>query len=360
METSNNLPSNSIEKQEQQSQNFSTLTSNNNVTTKPKSSKTRILWLAIIIFICVIGFIGWIFVKNINTTSNIPQSPQIRQNINERGILRVGENIDEDGLAADTKEFQPFINYLVAHLRQYGYTKGEFVGTHSVSEMAEMVREGKIDIVVDSAFPVYVVGQLANAQVIADRWKGGVGTYHSAIFVKQTSSIQTINDLKGKILAFDSNTSTVGYFLPKAELIKQGYTLTQKINPTDACSSKEICYIFVHGNVYASVEKGIIPAGAENEYEINDYFGNKIINYRIINRSPDISRFLVATSSSMDPKLTDTIKNILFTMDQNPQGRQTLHSFADTAKFTPIENNDAAYGEIKSLSNVVEDEIIKQ
>jgi len=359
MDTTNNIPSGPNDPQETVTQSPSVTPSNSFQNTHQNhSSRLFGKWIIIIIiFICLIEGITWYLPKILNQQK--PQL-QISQNDNQKGVLYVGENIDEDGLAVDTKEFQPFINYLLSKLGTYGYTKAEFVGTTSVSEMAGLVREGKIDIIIDSAFPVYVVSKLAGTQVIADRWKGGVGTYHSAIFVKKESTINTLDDLKGKILAFDSTTSTVGYFLPKAELIKEGYTLLQKKTPSDSCPSTAICYVFVHGNVYENVAKGIVPAGAESELEIDGYFGKSIINYRIIKRLPDIPRFLVATSSNLNPSMTNTIKNTLFTMDQSSEGRTILKSFADTAKFTPVANNDASYGVIKDLSDLVEAEIIQQ
>lgn len=328
---------------------------------KQEKGSGSLVILICIIFLFVIGVAGWYFyTSSVQQKANM-QITQITQPT-ETGVLRVGETIDEDGLAADTKEFQPFIDYLVQNLatKGFSYTKGEFVGAHSVSEMAQLVREGKIDVVIDSAFPVYVVDKLAGAQVLLNRWKGGVETYHTAIFVKQNSPIKTLDDLKGKILAFDSTTSTVGYFLPKAELIKQGYTLTQKDKPTDACKQTEICYTFVHGNVYESVASGIVPAGAESELEIDAYFGEKITNYRIISRTSDILRFLVATKGTMDPKVRSAIRDILVNMNQTSEGRTVLNAFADTAKFTPVDNTDTTYGVIKDLSSLVEDEIVRQ
>src|SRR5258708_164176 len=318
------------------------------------------LIIIIVVAVVLAGGIGWYVYTNQIKQQPIAQNLFPTQTVAEKGVLRVGETIDEDGLAADTKEFQPFIDYLVSKLGDKGYTKGEFVGVKTVSEMAQLVREEKIDIIIDSAFPVYVVGKLAGAVPIADRWKGGAQIYHSAIFVKQNSPVKTLDDLKGKMLAFDSTTSTVGYFLPKAELIKQGYTVTQKNKPTDACQPTEICYTFVHASVYETVAKGITPAGAESELEIDGYFKDKIKDYRVISRSLDIYRFLVATNGNMDPNLQNEIKNILFTLDATPAGRKILDSFAQTAKFTSIESTDAVYGVIKDLSSLIEDEIVRQ
>lgn len=326
---------------------------------KQKGSAGLVI-LVIIVVILLIGGVGWYFFHKTTQLRQTLQQTGAVQSSGEKNVLYVGETIDEDGLAADTKEFQPFIDYLVSKLGSQGITKGQFIGTTSVSQMSQLVTQGKIDVVIDSAFPVYVVSKLAGAEVIADRWKGGVGTYHSAIFVKQNSLIKTLDDLRGKMLAFDSKTSTVGYFLPKAELIKQGYVLTEKANPTDPCLPREICYVFVHGNVYDSVANGIVPAGAESELEIDAFYGASISNYRIISKSPDISRFLVATRSDLNPTLRDAIKNELFTMDSTQQGKSVLTSFANTAKFTAIDPTDTTYTVLGGLTDLVEDEIVKQ
>lgn len=326
-----------------------------------KNKQGGSIGISILLGIIVLGIITgtlWYIKQSQQGTPSVQPTPQVATS--ETGVLRVGENIDEDGLQADTKEFQPFIDYLVSKLKDQGYTRGEFVGTKSVSEMAQLVREKKIDIVIDSAFPVYVVGKLAGAIPVADRWKGGAATYHTAIFVKQDSPIQTLDDLKGKILAFDSTTSTAGYFLPKAELIKQGYTMTQKNSLKDPVNPNEIGYFYVHGNVYESVANGTVPAGAESELEIDGYFGDKIKNYRIISKTPDILRFLVAVRGDLDSNTTSLIKDTLFSMDTTPEGRKVLDSFAQTAKFTPVTSTDSAYGVIKDLTNIVEEEIIRQ
>lgn len=325
-----------------------------------KGSADLFIIIGIIVFGLIIIGGGWYLYMKSSKPKPITAVIAPQPTANAAGVLRIGQTIDENGLTADQKEFQPFIDYLVSKLAGQGITKGEFVGATSVSEMAQMVRDGQIDMVIDSAFPVYVVDKLAGGQVLADRYKGGPGTYHTAIFVKQNSSIKTLDDLKGKMLAFDSKTSTVGYFLPKAELIKQGYTLVQKTSPTDNCPLTDICYVFVHKSVYETVAHGDTPAGAESELEVDAYFGNQISNYRIISRTPDILRYVVATSAIMKPSLRDAIGNILFSMNTTPQGRIILDSFAQTAKFTPVTDTDAAYGVISDLSSIVEDEIVRQ
>ncbi|MDE2588937.1 MAG: PhnD/SsuA/transferrin family substrate-binding protein, partial [Patescibacteria group bacterium] len=77
-------------------------------------------------------------------------------------------------------------------------------------------------------------------------------------------------------------------------------------------------------------------------------------------RSPDIYRFLVATSPQMSSSLRSAIETVLVTMHTTDEGRNVLSSFGDTTKFTAIENTEATYGIISNLSSVVESEIVSQ
>ncbi len=279
----------------------------------------------------------------------------------QSGVLRVGTIIDENGLAADKAEFQPFIDYLVGQLHDQGITKGQFVAETSVSNMAKLLREGKVDLYIDSIFPVFVADRLSGSSLIADRWKEGVEKYHTAIFVPKASPIKSVADLKGKLIAFDSSTSTVGYFLPKAELTKLGYKLTQKQKTTDTVASDEIGYVFVHDKVFDSVQDAVTPAGAESEQEIRDHFGATFDQqYRVVMTTPDVLRFAVTGRSDLSLKLRTAIKATLLSMDQAAAGKQALKDFSDTAKFTDVgTDSDTAYGEIQKLTDLVEQEIVQ-
>jgi phosphonate transport system substrate-binding protein len=279
---------------------------------------------------------------------------------NSNSVLRVGTTIDEDGLVANTQEYTPFINYMATQLHSQGIIKAEFVPQTSVSAVVKSINQGKTDVYIDSVFPVFVADRLSGSKLLADRWKEGVEKYHTAIFVKQNSPIKTVADLNGKIIAMDSNTSTVGYFLPKAELLKAGYKLNEKQQASDSVSNSEIGYQFVHGKVFDSVANGVLPAGAESEQEIRDHFGASFDqDYRIIMTSPNVLRFAVTTRPGMQPALRAAIKNTLLNMDQSDNGKFVLQKFSDTAKFTDVGNDtDAAFGEIQKLTDYVEQEII--
>ncbi len=325
--------------------------------TAPKARSPKALWMVVVAAVLLVGGLGAWYLMRPPKPASVTTTPTPAA----AGVLRVGTIIDEDGLEADTKEYRPFLDYLASQLHDQGITKAQFVAKTSVSDMAKSLRQGEVDVYIDSIFPVFVADRLAGSQLMADRWKEGVEKYHTAIFVKKDSPIKTVADLKGKTLAFDSSTSTVGYFLPKAELAKAGYKLTEKAKTTDPVAADEIGYTYVHDKVFDDVAGGVTPAGAESEQEIRDHFGATFDqNYRIIMTSPDVLRFAVTARKDLNPKLRAALKTLLFGMDKSAAGKDVLKQFSDTAKFTDVPaDSDAAYGEIRNLTDYVEDEIVR-
>src|SRR5258708_3709422 len=298
-----------------------------------------------ITLLLLIGFGIFFYQRQLQSQST--QTSSSNQTTIEKNVIHIGFTIDEDGLDANTKEFQPFVDYLASQLQDQGITAGKLVPAKSFAEMAQLVRQGKVDVYIDSAFPVFVVNELAGAKVLANRWKGGVETYHSIIFVKKDGPIKKLDDLKGKIISFGAPNTTTGYFLPKAELIQQGYKLTLKQSPTDHVAPDEIGYIFAGDKIYDNVTNGVTAAGGENEDEVKAFYKDTFPQYTAISKTTDILRFLVATRSDMSPQLRTKIQTVLVNMDKTPQGQTVLKEFAETARVTPVSSDDVAYGEIK-------------
>jgi phosphonate transport system substrate-binding protein len=69
----------------------------------------------------------------------------------------------------------------------------------------------------------------AKAMIVAqDRWHGNT-SYRARIFVRKDSGLKTLEELRGKTIAFVDPTSTSGYVWPMVMLIKRG--LVQNKDP---------------------------------------------------------------------------------------------------------------------------------
>src|SRR4029434_5166415 len=96
-------------------------------------------------------------------------------------------------------------------------------------------------------YPTYVVNQVHGAgKLLVRRWKGGKAEYRSLIATNKNGGTNRIQDLRGKIIAFEDAESTSGYFLPQFFLPRNGF----KVLPVSALSATvpatEVGYVFAH------------------------------------------------------------------------------------------------------------------
>ena len=142
----------------------------------------------------------------------------------QEGVIKVGTITNTP--KKEVEKYQPFADYLASHLKDQGIKLGEVVMASSISEMASLLKTGEIDLYVDSPFPVLEIEALSGAKPLLRRWKKGVAEYRSVIFVRKNGGINSLEDLKGKMIAFEDPFSTSGYFLPKATLMQAGIVIS--------------------------------------------------------------------------------------------------------------------------------------
>ena len=248
-------------------------------------------------------------------------------------VATIGENA-----ADETKKFWPFTRYLAKELQSAGIDEGKVVVAKDMAQMAAFLREGKVDLYIDSAFPIIAVNHLSGAKFLARRWKKGIGEYHSAIFTRKDSGINRLEDLKGKFIAFEEPYSTSGYFLPKMALVQAGLKLADKKAATDPLGSNEVGYLFSRDdtNTMWWVVKGKVAGGAiDNQNYTNEAKGD-IDQLKVLHKTMSIPRQVVSYRGDLAQSLAGTIKQILLRMDQSEEGKKILQEFERTTKFDDL------------------------
>jgi phosphonate transport system substrate-binding protein len=260
---------------------------------------------------------------------------------------------------AERAVFEPFAEYLADQLLRNTNRPGEVVVAESTAEMAQMLRTGRVDFYFDSPFPAYVVSELAQSRPLVVRWKKGVETYKSAIFTKRNSGVMSLEDLRGEVVAFEHPDSTSAYLLPKSILLKQGLQLARKAGAEDVVQDESVGYYFTGDDkaVVQDVLSGTAVAGAQNLDEIEEFSQESEDDLRILATSPEVYRHIGVVSREVPGGLRTRLREVLFAMDESPEGRRVLRDFENTTKFTPIP--DDAYEHVRSLSDLVELEIIQ-
>ncbi|MFC4454603.1 phosphate/phosphite/phosphonate ABC transporter substrate-binding protein [Deinococcus sonorensis] len=118
--------------------------------------------------------------------------------------------------------------------------------------LVEATRSGKLDFAWLSPVSYVQAHDQAGAQVLLKSVRNGGPYYWSAFVVRKDSGIKTLNDLRGKTVAWIDPTSAAGYTFPRALLVSKG------INP-DTFFSKQT-FAGKHDAAVLSLANGTVDA----------------------------------------------------------------------------------------------------
>ncbi len=270
---------------------------------------------------------------NLSATNH--SHPKTDTSAAEKVIVRIGTIGNEPH--GEIRKFQPLVDYLNNNLAQ-----GKFVfkgaAASSVPGMIALFKEGMMDVYIDSPFPTYQVAESVGLVVWLRRWKKGIAEYHSVVFVRKDSRITSLEELKGKVIAFEDRFSTGSYALPKAALIGSGLVLVEQSDPYMSVAGDDVAYVFSVDDkttVGWVLEREVI-AGAMNNLDFVHLTGPRRYILRIIHKTETVPRHLVSYRPGLDPSLVQHLRNALLTMHETENGRKTLRAFEITARFDKI------------------------
>ncbi|HEV8719601.1 MAG TPA: phosphate/phosphite/phosphonate ABC transporter substrate-binding protein [Candidatus Binatia bacterium] len=240
----------------------------------------------------------------------------------------------------DTREpleehFRPMVDYAAGKLSPTGETKGMVIVAPTSGQMMKLLEEKRVDFYMESPYPTYLINRLGAARLLLRRWKGGLGEYRSLIFTSKESKVKRLDDLRGKIIAFEDPGSTSGYLLPKVFLLKKGFSVTEKADLGSKVSSREIGYIF--GNTSKDIVNLVLQEKvAAGAFSTDDYAGledkSKTL-ISILSETESVPRHLVSVRKDLPEPVVKRLKEIFLSMDQNEEGQKILRQTDGTTKF---------------------------
>jgi len=231
--------------------------------------------------------------------------------------------------------FRPFVSHVVSRLEEAGIGRGRIVVVDSISKMVEELKNGRVDVYIDSPFPVAFVGKRTEIDLLLRRWKRGSDTYRSVVFTRADSGVESVAGLAGKMIAFGEPFSTSGFLMPKAALASTGLRLDNYEDAAVSVPHDRVGYVFSNDaeNTLFWVLKSKVHAGAVNEDYFEALAGSRISELKIILTTNAVPRNLVCARQDLDPKITDALRTTLLGMDEDEEGAAVLKGFEETAKF---------------------------
>lgn len=255
---------------------------------------------------------------------------------------------------------RPFADFVAANLHDVGIGRSRVEVVASLSRMVEEIREGRVDILIDSPFPAAFVCQHGDVEPILRRWKRGSDVYRSVIFTRVDSGVESVEGLAGRIIAFGEPFSTSGFLMPKAALASAGLRMVNYEDPAASIPPDRVGYIFSNDaeNTMFWVLKHKVTAGAVNADYYEALAGDRIGELRVLLTTEAVPRNVVCVRKSLDPKVVQAIGEVLLEMHLSDRGREALERFEETARFDRFPGGpEGDLGIIKTLLPHVQEDL---
>jgi phosphonate transport system substrate-binding protein len=243
------------------------------------------------------------------------------------------------------EHFRDFVRYVARKLSSASAIEGRIVVAPTQSGLANLLTEQKVDFYMESPYPTYLINNVYGAgKLLLRRWKGGMAEYHALIFTKKNSETRRLEDLRGKIIAFEDPGSTSGHFLPKFFLSRRGFKLSEKTRIEPNVSPGEVGYIFVYSRDKI-VDLVLIKSVAAGAFSNDDYATldeRKKSDITILAETDRLPRHLLSIRRDLAPVLVNRLEKLLLSMHQDPEGRLILQRTDGTTKFDALPGGESA------------------
>ncbi len=237
-------------------------------------------------------------------------------------VLRVSAIPDEAPTELQ-KKFKPLGDYLAKELGM----EVKFVPVTDYAATVEGLAGGHLDLVWYGGFTfVQARRRTGNAIPLVQREEDA--RFHSKFIARAGSGITTLADLKGKTLAFGSESSTSGHLMPRYFLMQSG------IQPDKDRS--RYAFSGAHDATAKWVESGKVDAGALNESVWNKLVAEKKVDtskVEVFYTTPDFFDYNWTVRGDLDPKLVARLKSAFLALDASRPEDKAILDLQRTKKF---------------------------
>jgi phosphonate transport system substrate-binding protein len=198
--------------------------------------------------------------------------------------------------------------------------KVEVLVPTTYSSTVQAFISNKLHVGYMDSLPYILAKKESEIEIIAVEKRNGKTDYESLIVVKKESPIKSLTDLKGKKMAFTSQTSTSGYLMPYSRL------LSDKVlsKPDDLKTFfTDSLYAGGYDKALQAVVQGQTDAAAFSDYVVEgkkaDLYGSQTQRdqIRVLARTSGVPTHLVAVSSKLSKELKQKIQTALLKMSKD-------------------------------------------
>jgi len=233
---------------------------------------------------------------------------------------------------------------LLAAGEEFGQALGKLYGAPvrvTVASDYAAVIEALRNRTADLAF-VHPVGYVlasreAKARIVAKNLWHGKSTFTSRIYVRKDRGINTLEELRGKTIAFVDPSSSSGYTYPMVLLIERG--LVKDRDPKSFF--REVMFAGAHDAAMRALLNGHVDAIASFDMAREQYLSDPAEREKIawVAETPPIPEAGIAARDGLDPGAFARVRAALLQM-RGPAYAALLRRMYDIDGFAPAEDRD--------------------
>lgn len=232
----------------------------------------------------------------------------ICSNQSDKPVIRFGVNLQYNPISM-YKRYQPLMDYLT-HNTPYRF---ELKISRDYLECLRYLKYNttQISFLGDIAF-VEARLRFGAIPILKPLSEDGRPAYRSAIVVSSSSPLYSLQDLKGKKVAFGNLHSTSGNLFPRYLLLNKRVYLQELGSFTNFSN---------HDEVAKAVLRGDYDAGAVNDITADKYSASGL---RVLAYSEPIPTSPIVVRSDAPKALTKTVSDALLKLDRNNPAHEKL------------------------------------
>lgn len=240
------------------------------------------------------------------------------------------------------EDLKPISDYLSERLgvKVEVFTASNYIG------VVEGLGSGSVDFGIIPPFSSLLAQKQSNAKpILTSKGKTGKPGYTAELYVRKDSGIKSLQDVKGKKVAFVDPSSSSGYIYPGAMLVNAGLNL-----------DKDISYQFSGGHdkslqLLLNKDVDVIATfdGVEDRYAKD--FPQAKTDIQKLATSDMIPGVMVTTSSKMDKELQEKLEKALRDIEKDPKMKEMFTKMFSITGFTDVDQD--AYKKVEATAKVM-------
>ena len=219
--------------------------------------------------------------------------------------------------------------------------------------MIKAMKEESVDIGLFGPFSYVIADTQQDLIPLLVRKKREVGlTYNSLIITRKDSDISTIEDLKGRCMAFVNPASTSGYIIPQSLFISRNLAVEEYLS--------RYYFAGTHDTAVQDVLKGACDAGAVSNTVLRHLIDQKLVNpddLRIIWTSEAIPGSPYIARGNLKKSTIDAFSRAM--LDVHIEAPEALEAFdSSIEQYLPIKRG--MYNPIRNIVHILGRDFIEK